>query len=358
MKHTLGLDKLQFLIPTGEMRFGSDFAATISNSMDAATGAVKGDRVLYRSDEREFTGLKAFVNTPNFSLTITPPIQGVESVCTLHFSAGAYAENNLEPLDLERTLHVARNAREELLSLGAEADLEQAQITRMDIARNVALSRPVRCYSPCFMALGTRARVDKADFGGTGFLVGNKTWEIGFYDKGAEMFEKKHAPEECPANTLRPELRFKKARAVRDAVGCDRLVDLPSKWENLREAYKRGLERDVFRSKPEAAIDRSLNFYQMAQEVLDGELDRKWQGFKSQTGVILLVHNMGLEMAKWFVAEKLGYDAETEAGERQLRRIYRELEAADFALKNDGYDEAEQPIRELYKELKREVMNF
>jgi hypothetical protein len=358
LKHTLGLDKLQFLIPTGQMKFAPEFGATISTAMDAATGAAKGERVLYRSDGREFSGLRAYLNTPNFNLTISPAIQGGESLCSIHFSANAYAENNLEPLDLERTFHVARHAREELLALGAEVDLESATLTRVDIARNVALSHPVACYSPVFGALGTRKRVDKADFGGTGFLMGNKTWEIGFYDKGAEMLAKEHLPAECPKNTLRPELRLKKARAIRDGIGCDRLVDLPSAWENLREAYCTGLERDVFRARPEAAINQSLNHYEMAQDVLDGELARKWQGFKSQATPLLLVHGMGLELAKMFVEEKFVPDAETPSGRRQLRRLHRELEDAAFALANDGYSEADLPIRELYKELKREVMNF
>lgn len=358
MKHTLGLDKLQFLIPTGEIRFGSEFQATIKSAMNAATGEVKGERALWRSGDREFAGQGAYLNTDNFNLSIVPARQGIESVCTLHFSAGAYSDNNLEPMDLERSLACARNAREELLALGAEVDLENAQITRLDIARNVPLSHPVACYSPCFAALGTRRRVDKQDFGGTGFLMGNKTWEIGFYDKGAEMLEKQHAPEECPANTLRPELRLKKARAVRDGIGADRLTDLPAMWENLPQAYRNGLERDVFRAKPEAAINQSLNLYEMAQEVSEGELARKWQGFKSQAGAMLLVHGMGLEMAMFFIEEKLGYDPETVAGARQLQRIRRELEAVDFALKNGGYSDAELPIRALYEELKREVMNF
>ncbi len=358
MKHTLGLDKLQFQIPVGEMRFGSDFQATISNSMDAATGVVKGERVLYRSDDREFPGLKAFLNTDNFNLTIEPAKDSAGSLCRIHFSAGAYAESNLEPLDLERTLHVARVTREELLSLGAEVDLEHAQITRLDVARNVALSRPISCYSPVFGALGTRKRVNKAEYGGTGFLVGNKTWEIGFYDKGAEMLEKKHAPEECPVNTLRPELRLKKARAIRDAIGADRLADLPSVWDNLREAYSNGLERDVFRARPEAAIERSLNHYEMAEHILDGEAARKWQAIKNLGYPLILVRDFGLDGAKQFVEETLGYDPDTESGERQLRRIFRELEDADFAIKNAGYTEAEMPIKELYKELKRRVMDF
>jgi hypothetical protein len=340
------------------MKFAPEFGATISTAMDAATGTAKGERVLYRAGDREFSGLRAYLNTPNLNLTIQPPSQGGESLCSIHVSAGAYAENNLEPLDLERSFHVARHAREELLVLGAEVDLENAMITRMDVARNVSLSHPVKCYSPVFSALGTRKRVDKADFGGTGFLMFNKTREIGFYDKGAEMIEKGHAPSECPQNTLRPELRLKKARAIRDAIGCDRLADLPAKWDNLREAYKTGLERDVFRAHQEAGINRSLDAYEMAKQIRDSDLTRQFQAFSTQSTPLFLVHNMGLELAKHFVETSFDYDPDTEAGARQIRRIHRKLEQAAFALANDGYSEADLPIRELYRELKREVMNF
>jgi hypothetical protein len=358
LKQTLGLDKLQFLIPTGEMRFSSDFSATVSTAFDAATGEAKRERTLWRSGDREFSGLKAYLNTDNLHLSIEGAKDGADSICKLHFSAGAYADNNLFPLDLERTLHAARNAREELLSLGVEVDLDTAMITRLDVARNVTLDHPVASYSPCFNALGTRKRVDKADFGGTGFLMSNKTWEIGFYDKGAEMAEKGHAPGECPPNTLRPELRLKKARAIRDAIGCDRLADLPQAWENLSAAYRRGLERDVFRARPEAAIDRSLDYYEMAKEVRDGEAARKWQALKSLSLPLNLVRDFGLEGAKQYVEDCLGYDASTEKGVRQLRRMFRELEDADFAIKNAGYTESEIPIKALYKELKRQVMDF
>jgi hypothetical protein len=67
---------------------------------------------------------------------------------------------------------------------------------------------------------------------------------------------------------------------------------------------------------------------------------------------------MGLPTAKYFVAEKLGFDANTETGERQIRRIHRELEQAEFALRNNHAAPTGCKVKELHWELRGAVMNF
>lgn len=354
----LGIDKLQFFLPVSDIRFTPDFKATIHSATDASTGEVLGERLLYVADGKQLSGRKASLNTDDFNLTISPHRDGGEAVCVVHVSAGAYADNNLHPLDLDGCFRVTRALEADLHSLGAELSLERAKITRLDIARNVALSEPVACYSPVFAALSCRKRVDKKDFGGTGFLAGNKSWEIGFYDKGEEMKEKGHDPATCPANTLRPELRLKKSALVREAISCDTLAEMPQNWAELRTAYVHHLTRDVFKPKEEAAIDRTLDAYDMAKAVVSGPLERKWQAFTRQSSPLYLVQEMGLEMAKFFVANHLGYDSATEAGRKQLYRINQELIQADFALKNDFATPSGCKVRELHREMRRAVMDF
>jgi hypothetical protein len=354
----LGIDKLQFFLPVSAVRFSPEFKATLHGATDAATGEALGERLLYVADGREFRGRKAVLNTDNFQFTISPHRDGGESVVLLQFSAGAYADSNLEPLDLDGCFSVAREAENDLRNLGADMNLESAKLTRLDIARNVRLSHPVACYSPVFAALGTRARVDKKDFGGTGFLSGTKGWEIGFYDKGAEMLAKDHLPETCPKNTLRPELRLKKSGNIRGAVGCDTLAELPKSWTELRTAYAHHLTRDVFKPKEEAAIDRTLDSYEMAATVVSGPLERKWQAFKSHSSPLYLVQEMGLPMAQYFAATQLGIDGETEAGKKQLYRINQELRQADFALRNNHATPSGCKVKELYHEMRRAVMDF
>ncbi len=358
MVSSLGIDKLQFLLPASDISFSPDFRATLHQTIEAATGEASGERLLYSADGRDFYGRRASLNTENFNFTVSPCRDSADSICTVHFSAGAYSDSNLEPLDAERCVDLARHVERDLASMGAELSLERAKVTRLDIARNVELSNPIDCYAPVFAALSCRKRVDKKDFGGTGFLVGNKQWEIGFYDKGAEMEEKGHARAECPENTLRPELRLKRSAVIREAIGCDTLAELPKSWTELRTAYAKHLTRDVFKPKEEEAIDRSLDAYEMAVEVVSGPSVRKWQAFTRHSAPMHLVQEMGLGMAKHFIEDNLGLDADSEAGKKQIYRIHRDLDRAEFALRNSEVASSGRKVKELHWELRGAVMNF
>jgi hypothetical protein len=354
----LGIDKLQLLLPVSEVVFRPDFPAIVEKPINAATGEYLRDRLLYEAADLQVTGAKAFYNTENFNLSILPHREGGSSLVLVHFSGGAYNNTNLEPMDEERSIFAARAVQTDLLEAGCDFDVMKAKITRLDIARNVKLSHPVACYAPAFSALNCRKRVDKMDFGGTGFLVGNKSWEIGFYDKGAEMHEKGIDLAACPENTLRPEVRYKKSLAVREATGVETLADLKQKWLGLKPSYVNSLTRDVFRPKMEAKTEATLDFYQEARFVLDGASQRKWQAFKGEVGLLLLVRDMGLEAAKNFATNQLVADPDSEAGIRQVKRQNAELDTADYALRMHHEAPSGTLVKELYRELKRATLDF
>ncbi len=358
MSSQLGIDKLQLLLPVSEVAFRPEFPAIVEKPINAATGEYLRDRLLYEAGDLQVTGAKAYYNCDNFNLSIVPHREGGSSLVLVHFSAGAFRDNNLLPLDADQTLDAARAVADELDSLGCDFEVEKAKITRMDIARNVELSHPVACYAPAFSALNCRKRVDKMDFGGTGFLVGNKSWEIGFYDKGAEMHEKGIELAACPENTLRPEVRYKKSLAVREATGVETLTDLKQKWLGLKDSYVSSLKRDVFRPKMEAKTEATLDFYEEARFVSKSGLKRKWQAFKGEVGLLLLVRDMGLEAAKHFATNHLVADPDSEAGIRQVKRQNAELDAADYALSMQHEAPSGTLVKELYRELKRKTLDF
>ncbi len=358
MSSQLGIDKLQLLLPVSEIGFRPDFPATVDKPINAATGEYLRDRLLYRSGDLEVTGAKAFYNTENFNLSIVPHRENDSSLVLVHFSGGAYSDTNLEPMDEERSICAARAVQADLLEAGCDFDVMKAKITRLDIARNVKLSHPVACYAPAFSALNCRKRVDKMDFGGTGFLVGNKSWEIGFYDKGAEMHEKGIELAVCPENTLRPEVRYKKSQTVREATGVETLADLKQKWLGLKPSYVNSLTRDVFRPKMEAKTEATLDFYEEARFVLDSGAQRKWQAFKGEVGLLLLVRDMGLEAAQNFATNQLVADPDSEAGIRQVKRQNAELDTADYALRMQHEAPSGTLVKELYRELKRATLDF
>jgi hypothetical protein len=352
----LGLDKLQFLFSTDEVTISPQFPATVDSPRNAATGEELSSRLLYVAGGVPITGRRAYLNTPDYQLTISPHRTGVGSFCSVQFSAGGFSDSNLEPLDYDGCCDVASLVQADLKEKGVVLDLARGLLTRLDVAQNVVLSQPVACYAPALAAVGARKRADKVDFGGTGFVVGNKSWQVGFYDKGAQMKELGYGPSDCPQNTLRPELRFMKSRVIKDALSCGTLPELKRSWPELKPAYKRFLERDVFRPKIEATMDVSVDFLSVAREVCLKSTVHRWQAFGREALPRLLVFEMGLPRAMVFVAEELGIDGATESGKKQLSRIFAQLEKADFALKMHAATTTGHQVKELYNELKRSVL--
>jgi hypothetical protein len=356
VSNKLGVDKIALFLPVPEVKFEPHFPATVQNPVNAATGEPKHHQQLYSTGEQIITGQRAHYNTKDFQFTISPDRGGGPANCILQFSAGAFSDSNEVPLDRGRVAQCARDVRISLLDVGVDFPIDKARLVRVDLAKNVELSHPVACYSPVFQALSTRKSVNKMDFGGTGFVAGNTQRQWAFYDKGEEMAAKGHELAECPINTLRPELRMLKGRVIKTTLGSQTLDGLKSSWEMLHAVYNHELERDVFRPKMEEKQEASLNFYDEARFVLDGPAKHKWTAFKGDIALLLLVEKMGLDAAKHFASVYLVEDSTTATGKRQVKRIFGELEKADYALRMRDDAPDGTPLKELYRELRKAVM--
>jgi hypothetical protein len=349
----IGVDKLQFLLSTQNVTISPDFPATVEHSVNVATGEARETRVLYRAGDRDVAGRVAHYNTKNYQFAVNQPRTGIDPLCSVQFSAGAFRESNLEPLDGDECMEIALAVQRDLAEKGVQLDLSAARLVRLDIAQNVQLAQPVACYAPALAALGARKRTRKMDFGGTGFIVGNKSWEIGFYDKGAQMKALGYAPELCPVNTARPEVRFMKGRLIKGAFAAETLPELRKSWREMRPVYDGCLRRDVFRAALEKRRHASINFEALAALVCAKQERNRWQKFKSEALLVLMVQDMGVDMAKQFAAVQFGYDPNSESGSRQIERIHAELDSAAFALKLQALGKSGRKAAELYDELKR-----
>ncbi len=358
MSSQLGLDKLQLLLPASEVTFSPDFPAEVGTSYNAGTGEHERERDLFWNGEKFVKGSKAWLNTPNFHLDIVPHREAASSLVLVHFSGGAYTDDNLEPMNQERCFRALCEVERELSDLGCSADLMKAQITRMDLARNPVMDLPVASYDPAFSLIQCRKRVNLIQHGPTGFYAGNKQWETGFYDKGAEMLEKGFELAECPINTLRAEMRYKKSATVRAATGCETPQDLRKNWENFAPAYKASLERDVFKKEVEANLDRNIAIDTLFEIVRRSGVKRESAAFYKHLGRMQLVMLVGAEEATRRVAEEFGYDASTVAGSRQIERIRAGHKAASISLKAHAGTATGALVKDLYRELKERVLNF
>ncbi len=356
MNVRLGLDKLQFFLSADDVKIGPDFPATIENPVNAATGEALESRVLYHADGVPKSGRVAHFNSRNYQFSVNHAASAGKPVCIVQFSAGAFRDSNLEPLGRDECMDVAQAVQRDLRDKGVRLDLSRAKLTRVDIAQNVKLAHPVPCYAPALAALGARKRTRKQDFGGTGFIVGNKTWEIGFYDKGEQMKALGYDAGLRPSNTVRPELRFMKHRLIKQSLGAETLPQLRKSWRQIAPVYDTSLRRDVFRVKLEQGKRASVDWQALANAMVADGRRQIWQHFKNEAALLLMVRDLGLDYAKQFAATQLGYDGESDTVRRQRDRIGAELERAAFALKvqatsTDGYK-----VLELYEELKAQVL--
>jgi hypothetical protein len=354
----LGIDKLQLLLPVSEVSFRPDFPAIVDKPVNAATGEYIRDRTLYFAGDVPITGSKAFLNKDNFSLSIVPHRENDSSLVLVHFSGAAYSPDNSNPMDLEATFRASYGIKDELAALGCDFDMMKAKITRLDLARNTELSHEVSSYSPVFAAINCRKRVKKVEHGGTGFYAGNKQWETGFYDKGAEMHEKGIELAACPEKTLRAEMRYLKSATVRAAVGVETLADLKEKWLGFKPAYKQSLERDVFRAKPEENIERSIALHALADFIRESGVKRSADAFHKHLGMMTLVQMVGPEEATEYMALEFGYDHRTESGRKQVARLRAIYEQVSFSLQMDETTTRGTLVKELYRELRDSVLNF
>ncbi len=357
MSKPIGIDKIALFIPVPELKIEPHFPAKIHNTENAATGRMTSHQQLFFNGERYVTGARATYNTDDFQLTIAPDRGGGAPNCILQWSARAFSGSNEQPQDREQVEQCARDVGLSLAEVGLHFPMTAARLVRADLAQNVELSQPVAAYTPVFGALQGRKSMDKQDFGGTGFLMGNTQRQVAFYDKGAEMHAKGAELDECPVNTVRPEARLMKGHSVRNALGAETLPDLLRGWEKIPGAYKHAMEQDVFRAKHEKKIGASLDFYEEAKFIMDSEFLRKWQAFKADVGLLILVDKFGLENVKQFVVFELVNDSTSAAGKRQIKRMHAELDNAAFAIKMSDTAPDKTPLQQLYQELRRAVLS-
>lgn len=360
MSHRLGIDKAALLLPTHDIKFDPQFAGLdetdIDNKRNPVTGEPKSRKVLYRDAAGTDVLGKSLKYGKEFQFTIKPGNRTGESISIIQFSGAAFRDNNVQSLSRDELSDVSKAIQSHLREAGVQLDLQTALLYRLDITPTFKMDEPIAHYAPIFTGIGTRKATRKTDFGGTGFYLGNDSWEAAFYDKYRQLMELYGCAEGCAKHTLRPELRFLKSQKLRSVLPVRTLPELRDKWNDMTGVYRTAMEKEIF--KPEYRIDRpaALNWAGMAQEASRKERN-KWQTFKSDSCAALLVQCMGLDRAKTFVEESFGYDLNTETGKRQIARIHKELSIAAFHLATEGDSVAGTGMRELYRELKSKVLS-
>ncbi|MGC8691359.1 MAG: hypothetical protein ACP5SP_08005, partial [Caldisericum sp.] len=121
------------------------------------------------------------------------------------------------------------------------ADLDKAEIWRLDIFKNVLTSKPYGVYKDVLQSLNLK-RTSSRQYPDS-YLMRNGVRELMFYNKIKELEEKlgfayvKQVYNFSSENIIRGELRLLKHKEVK-RQGIEYLKEIPDKWKDLKEIYK------------------------------------------------------------------------------------------------------------------------
>lgn len=130
-----------------------------------------------------------------------------------------------------------------LKNRGITGAWSEANVTRLDLAKNVTLKQPCLSYNPVWDLLNVKRTKNPSTYP-DGYATHNNSTGVNFYNKGKEAKETK-----LGNNTMRGELQWKKKASVRSNSGIytmNNLLEVGS--TDLEKAYSMKMSNDVFRS--------------------------------------------------------------------------------------------------------------
>jgi hypothetical protein len=142
--------------------------------------------------------------------------------------------------ETEKLSIVADNVTRVLDEVGIKCNIEDARVSRLDLAKQEYMPQPVALYGEAFKSIKAK-RQEKKDYP-DGFYFFNTQHEVCFYDKGKQL--------KMPANKnfMRGEVRLKNTKVVQKLTdGICSLRELRiSGMPHLNGCYNTYLEKQVF----------------------------------------------------------------------------------------------------------------
>ena len=177
----------------------------------------------------------------------------------------------------------------DLKSRGITAPLVEANVTRIDLAKNQFMSHPCHVYSSVFPLLSVKRMKDAKTYP-DGYGVHNTRWGLNFYNKGREQ------KLELINNLMRGELQFKQKQVVTKQVGITIYRNLiEASYDHFKGSFDKNMNDNVFNTKS-LSNQLPMNFTGV-QETLMELVKVKKQGavnlLKNMYGIQYLLEQVG-----------------------------------------------------------------
>jgi hypothetical protein len=232
-----------------DFRIDSDAQLLVRPSdVDLSRGEKLRDFLLWDDGESEVRGRKAFHNSHklNFDVEGFPSDKGTTISAMVGFSVPKIISgHNYEPADYKTTSEAVIVVQQYLRDLGVHTNLKDATLSRVDACRTLKVDEPYLCYQHCFQRLkGTRVQPREYP---TSYLWSNTRQEISMYDKILEMKNNRHDITGFHPNSLRAELRWKKAQKIQEVTQMKTLRDLLQNMDHVKSCYNTAMQKQIFK---------------------------------------------------------------------------------------------------------------
>jgi len=212
------------------------------------TKNIMNHHFLYKDTSGKYIfGPGAKLNTQRFNLDIT--LKGLHVKFT---PAKNYHGCNYFPIKPNELKLVTAEIQKELKEHDIHLNIDNTDISRIDLAKNIHTDQPFIAYSELFAVLEGK-RMKSTECGGEYYRYSNKSRQIVFYDKLNELkinqkinFERFNIPK---VDTMRGEIRFMDKAIVKRDLPVTRSNELykPDAFEALALSHRHYIRDLVFR---------------------------------------------------------------------------------------------------------------
>lgn len=226
----IGIDTIR-LIAT-EYRVSETAELEIRQATNAGTGEMT-DRPLYclEGDGTVVEGKRAFANLQDISATIYGP----EALCVETTLPKVLGPNNRAPVNTSIRLRMSlKEVQKRLQQFGIMVNLTSADITRLDICRNIHTTGRLPDYQPV-LSRCSFPQTELRRYEDGGYYWENGSRELIVYAKGAK--------EGTDPLVQRLEYRLIKKRSVEAQIGTASIREILQNLDPIRRAYRSAVDK-------------------------------------------------------------------------------------------------------------------
>jgi hypothetical protein len=277
------LDTLKIRLNNWQVKDGANITIK-RGSMDYQSGEIK-DQLLFRdSNGKDIRGSSAYINTEKINLDIKPLMNNVYAFVQFSLPKQLH-ETNYQPARECELIESLQHVENELFENGIETKIDQANISRLDINKDIQISESVMSYARVFEVLSANRAKNRKTYGVNGWLFSNNRLEYCIYDKLEEMKKNNQSITGLP-ETLRFEHRCLTGAKVKEFYNFTTIEELKRVgFVALEEKQKQTWKENFFKYEVEeleciveSTIRLQLQYFQAKHGRQYFQRYLQWQG--------------------------------------------------------------------------------